>query len=756
MVVMKKMIALLCASLFAVAFSASAQGPRKIAPGSMETTDYLYVFGPGASKDQGKDDSLQIVFFELPASAGEVELFVWDPGSGSRFERDLGLYFWRSVKTTFTVYGGEGALSAPESQSLRPSANQPGRELASQTFGKGDNAGEWVSLGTFNSADGEVIGNSAYLKLVAHGVSGSGSNFFKVGTSAANAEIFAFDFTLHLPPEDEAVMKFNVAVPAGASELIESNFDMDDANVPTLAGHDLRSSLSGKWLDNRVPVSPAETARMMPYQIHHGTQGYANAGFHISDGQGRPLAVYFSTTVLPGRPVEAADGTIDTSLLRLTKRMPPKAAVGEEFDVTLTLDAKQTIGNVQVIDMLPEGLELVSAEPQPQVSGTTLAWHFDRLEAGDQRVITMRVRPTAVTTYENCITVTAEPLVCTVTMVGQPELAIEKTGPAEAIINSDIVYSITVKNTGTFTAKNVVVVDTVPQGLTHASGQNQLRYELGDLAEGQAKQFDVTLRAAERGRFCNVADASAGNAADAKAEACTVVKQPGLTVKKSGPAEQFIGKQASYTIEVGNPGDIDLMNVVVVDTVPAGTQIVSAPGAEIDGNRVTWRFDTLPAGKKLTNLTVVLTSREPGNRCNGVSVATAEGLTESDEVCTLWQGYPALLIEVIDTVDPLQPGEVTTYEIIVTNQGTAADKNIKIVANFPAELTPMSAAGDTQGTIQGQSVDFAVYPTLAPKQKIIWRIQAKAVKSGDARPKFSLTSALLQTPVVEEESTQIY
>jgi uncharacterized repeat protein (TIGR01451 family) len=152
----------------------------------------------------------------------------------------------------------------------------------------------------------------------------------------------------------------------------------------------------------------------------------------------------------------------------------------------------------------------------------------------------------------------------------------------------------------------------------------------------------------------------------------------------------------------------------------------------------------------------VLTSKVEGTHCNGASVSTAEGLTGNAEACTKWTGYPAVLIEVIDTVDPLLVGEMTTYVIRVTNQGTAPDKNVGITCRFPAQISPVSASGSTATKVNGKIVNTTPYPVLQPGQVIEWRVEAKAQSEGDSRLKVDLKTDLLQTPVVEEESTHVY
>jgi hypothetical protein len=64
--------------------------------------------------------------------------------------------------------------------------------------------------------------------------------------------------------------------------------------------------------------------------------------------------------------------------------------------------------------------------------------------------------------------------------------------------------------------------------------------------------------------------------------------------------------------------------------------------------------------------------------------------------------------------------------------------------------------GATEGTVAGRTVTFAPFPVLQPKQQLMFSVRAKAVAEGDARVKVKLTSDLLKTPVVEEESTHVY
>lgn len=142
---------------------------------------------------------------------------------------------------------------------------------------------------------------------------------------------------------------------------------------------------------------------------------------------------------------------------------------------------------------------------------------------------------------------------------------------------------------------------------------------------------------------------------------------------------------------------------------------------------------------------------------NRASVQTAGGLNDSSQVETLWRGFAAVLVEMVDSPDPLLVGETTTYTIRVTNQGTAPDSNVRVRVSFPQNIQPVSVSGVTQGQMQGNLVSFAVLPTLAPKQVAVWSIKAKAIAQGDGRVSAEVdTQVLGGRPVTEIESTQVY
>lgn len=452
---------------------------------------------------------------------------------------------------------------------------------------------------------------------------------------------------------------------------------------------------------------------------------------------------------------------IVTESVRLTKTVPATTSLGSDYTSDIVVTALVNVGGIVVVDTLPDGATYVSSTPAAVVNGKQLTWSLGETAKGATQKIAVVTKADKEGELTNCVTVTAIPKGCVTTVVGQPVLTIAKTGPAKAVLNSTVTYTIVVTNTGSMAANDVVVTDTLPEGLVSADGKKVLTFALGSLAPKESRSIPVAVKAAKTGNLCNPASAHASNVAkDVAAQACTEVVEPKLTVEKTGTKEQNLGRNADYSIVVANPGTSAVTNVVVTDTIPAGTRVVTAGNnGVVSGNLVTWKFATLNPGDKQT-VTLTLTSATPGTLCNKVGAASAEGLNANAEACTLWKGVSGILLEKLDTLDPILVGATTDLVAKITNQGSADDTNVKLVITLPAELTPVAvvdAESSTKGTINGQTVSFESVPKLAPGAAVKFRITAKGAKAGDARTKFTLTSdGTAPTPVEASESTHVY
>lgn len=449
------------------------------------------------------------------------------------------------------------------------------------------------------------------------------------------------------------------------------------------------------------------------------------------------------------------ENRIHTDLFEVRKNIPEKVVLGSEFEVVIHIEPYHNLADVVITDQFSDGLEYVSSNPPAVKEGDKYVWRFDYMADGEIEHILIKVRATGAGDQANCFTAHAVPKECVSTWVGQAELQIEKSGTEEAMLGGDVDYTIIVHNKGTMDAKDVVVKDMVPDGFSHSSGDRELSYDLGTIKAGRSKSIDVDLKANERGTFTNVAVVESSNAGSDRDTAKTIVYFNQIELRKTGPAEEFIGKPAYYEVVVKNTGDRTLNDVVIRDDPDGGMRVISSDEGDVSTSGVVWRIDSLKAGEE-KRYVVSMTSKRAGKHCNNASVSTANGVSDSAEACTHWKGKAALLIEMIDTEDPLLVGEKSSYEIVITNQGSADDTNVTLSATFPPQLKPIRIGGDHNGEIRGQTVVFDVHENLPAGARINYMIEAEAQGVGDGRVKVQMDSDTLQRPVTEEESTQVY
>ena len=226
---------------------------------------------------------------------------------------------------------------------------------------------------------------------------------------------------------------------------------------------------------------------------------------------------------------------------------------------------------------------------------------------------------------------------------------------------------------------------------------------------------------------------------------------------KTGPKVRFVNKTVAYEIKVANKGDGECRNTVLVDTLPAGLEFVSASdGGRFADGKVTWTLGKLaPKATKKVSFTGRATRM---GMLRNVASATALCTKASAHVETDIQGIPAVLLEVIDLEDPIEVGNNETYLIVVTNQGSTVDTNIQITCTVPAEQEYVSSSGPTTATAKEKTVTFAPLASLAAKAKATYRVVVKGVKAGNVRFKVEMNTDQLKPTgaVMETESTNIY
>jgi len=451
-------------------------------------------------------------------------------------------------------------------------------------------------------------------------------------------------------------------------------------------------------------------------------------------------------------------GVEASSVLLLEKSAPAEVAVGQEFTYTIkaTNLTPCELDEVVLTDTIPQGIDYKGSVPAAVQAGNVLTWDLGAVPGRATKVITLKAAAAGTGEFTNCVRATYKEKLCLTVKVVQPKLTLTKTAPAEVLICDLIPMKLTVKNPGTGPATGVVVTDTLPAGLKTVDGKTEVKFDVGTLNPGESKDFMVDCQASKPGTYANKAVAKANAGLTADATTTTLVKQPVLTITKTASETVFEGRPVSYTIKVGNKGDAPAAATVVTDTLPAGVTFVSATdGGAFANGVVSWNLGALaPAAEKTLGVTAKGTVQ--GSQLNKAEAKATCAEAVAATATTLVKGIPAILLEVLDVADPIEVNGQETYVITATNQGTAADNNIKITCTLEDTQSYVSSSGASTGTVAAKTVTFAPLASLAPKDKAEWRVVVKAVKAGDVRFGVQLESDMLQRPVNETESTRQY
>lgn len=445
-------------------------------------------------------------------------------------------------------------------------------------------------------------------------------------------------------------------------------------------------------------------------------------------------------------------------IIHLNKTMPEEVQLKSHFDYTIKVTnvTDMTVADVVVTEEIPENFSFKDANPEAEKGDGELVWKLGSFAPKESKQIIVSGMATNTDCVQTCATVTYMIPACANVKVVQPKLLLEKTAPSEVLLCDPIPVKFVVANSGSGSARNVKIEDDLPSGLRTVDGRGNLVFDAGTLKSGQSRQFSATLKASRTGKYVNKAVASSADGLRAESETTTIVRQPVLSISKSGPEKRYLGRQVSYEITISNEGDAPANNLIVEDQLPSGVKFISASnGGKEAAGKVRWNLGTLgPDRSRKVGLTVIPTRAGTLTNIVRSTAKCAEGVRDS--VKTTVEGIPAVLLEVIDIEDPIEIGGQTTYVITATNQGSAPGTNIRIVCTLEDNQKYVSSSGATRGKSEENTVTFAPLRTLAPKAKATWRVVARAVETGDVRFKVTMNTDQITRPVEETEATHLY
>ena len=393
------------------------------------------------------------------------------------------------------------------------------------------------------------------------------------------------------------------------------------------------------------------------------------------------------------------------------------------YTVTVTnngvVDAKQVV----VVDHLDKGLKYVSSSHNGvyDEAAHTVTWVVD-IGAGSSFDLTVTAVADEYGVLTNDVTVGDKTASVDVTV---PEIIptkdVNNTAPN---FGDKVEYTITLSNNGVVDAKQVVVVDSLDEGLTFVNASdngvwNPFKRTVTwtvDLAKGESKVFTVIATVSAYGNIPNTV--SVGDKSSSVNIAVPEII-PGKTVDVENPN---FGDTVTYTVVVTNNGVVDAKQVVVRDILDKGLKFVKAIGEytwDEDSRTVTWIVD-LAKGESRTfyvNAIVsgygnVTNSLVVGNKTTGVNVTVPEIIPDK-------------------TANITNPnfGDNVTYTVTVANDGIGDAKDVVVRDVLGEGLKFVSATGNYSFDEVTRTVTWIV--DLAKGESKVFSVIATVVGYGN-------------------------
>ncbi|MGN7193181.1 DUF7507 domain-containing protein [Bacillus mycoides] len=382
-------------------------------------------------------------------------------------------------------------------------------------------------------------------------------------------------------------------------------------------------------------------------------------------------------------------------------------------------------------------------------------------------------------------------------------LSLKAVNAQQATTGDILTYTITLENTGNIPATNLIFSDTLPEGTTFVENSFTLN---GTAILGANPNVGVALpnlvaNATHLISFQILINDSFSQESITNQSNTTYTIQldPGqppitetstsnivitnfvqaqLTVTKtSNPITVDIGGTILYISEVKNIGNVDAINIIFTDSIPAGTTFVSdsvtingvlQPGVNPENGIP---LGTIPANSSKTILFQVQTNNPPTeteivNQSSGnyqyVSIPTASPVNRSANsniVTTSLQNANIISVKSAD-VTFVSIGQIITYTNTLQNIGTIPANNTVFIDNIPEGTIFIEDSLSINNVIQpGANPENGVtLSTIQPNETVTisFQVQLTNIPSGNTVINISDTSYEYQidpsSPIIQRRS----
>ena len=257
-------------------------GKSQPAPAKDENIPYLVTFGGDSEKSWGDDDFCQIFFLSIPLThRAPFYIRVFDPDTGGALDELKGDF---NTTVRFSIYGGKGAWSEKDAQSVDPIGKfESGNLLDSKSFDNNPIYDQkWFTFGPFNPMEGEQVEmlNGYIFKVIAKGISGDDGNLYryfistdsKGNTPIEGGNIFTYEYTFRLSDNPNDVCQIYPYIDDKVTSVKIINYDWDEDGyirvISVAKGGELcKISDDSQWATTEIPIVKEERNNSLEIQF---------------------------------------------------------------------------------------------------------------------------------------------------------------------------------------------------------------------------------------------------------------------------------------------------------------------------------------------------------------------------------------------------------------------------------------------------------------------------------------------------------
>lgn len=411
----------------------------------------------------------------------------------------------------------------------------------------------------------------------------------------------------------------------------------------------------------------------------------------------------------------------DLAITKTVDKTPINNGESTIFRITVTNNGPNIATNVNVTDLLPPSLSIISyLASQGTFNTISKEWSVGTLAPYSFATLAIEVISTESGTFANIVNVTASEFDpdlsdnnASVVLRVNPsaDLKVTKTVDNPTPNYGDLVtFRITITNLGPDNATNIILEDKLPEGLIYQSHEvSQGVYDplaciwmVGALNYLETATLNFTVLVNTTNGVINAAEA-AGDEFDpdeTNNRAVAGVNAPSASdlriTKIAIPPIIYNGLTSTYTITVYNAGPDDNTGVVVTDLMPAGLQFLSytASNGTYDNNTDTWTIGDLKVFETAT-LSILVRATTSGTFFNRASVTgdVYDPFTGDNNATFTLTALPVTDIKVEKTANAttVNYNDTVKFTITVTNLGTDDSTGVTLVDLLPPGLELVSA-----------------------------------------------------------------